>query len=217
VSSFGGNELACVRGERSVFSGLGFRVETGGALVLTGVNGSGKSSLLRLMAGLGRPAAGTLHWDGLDIAEDPAGHRVRTHYVGHLDAIKPVLTVAEQLAFWAAIRGCPPGERAFRTKNALSRFGVAHVADLAGRYLSAGQRRRVNLARLLVAPAALWLLDEPATALDAGAVRLLEGEIARHRGDGGLVVLSTHGGQRPPDAATLDLSAFAADSAFSAW
>jgi heme exporter protein A len=217
VNAFSGSGVSCVRGERSVFSGLGFRVESGGVLILTGANGSGKSSLLRLMAGLGRPAAGTLNWDGRDIAEDPTAHRFRTHYVGHSDAVKPVLTVFEQLAFWAGIRGCPSAELASRTRRALSAVGMSHLVDLPGRFLSAGQRRRLNLARLLVTPARLWLLDEPTTALDAEAVGMLQGEIARHRGDGGLVVLSTHGGQRPPRAGTLDLSGFAAGSAARPW
>src|SRR3546814_11255616 len=102
-NSFSGQDLACIRGERIVFTGLSFDVAAGGALVLRGPNGSGKSSLLRLMAGLLLPAAGSLAWG--DAAIDPADHRARLHYVGHQDALKPVLTAAEHLAFWAGLRG----------------------------------------------------------------------------------------------------------------
>ena len=104
MSVFMGRELACIRGERGVFARLAFQVKAGGALVLTGPNGSGKSSLLRLMAGLTRPAAGMLAWDGANIADNPEAHRARLHYVGHADAIKPALTVAENVGFWARYR-----------------------------------------------------------------------------------------------------------------
>lgn len=203
--------LACVRGERVVFAGLGFLVGAADALVLTGANGSGKSSLLRLLAGLARPAAGALTWDGVDIRDDPGVHAARCHFVGHLDALKPVLTAGEQLAFWAAVRGGgTEHERREQAEAALAAFGIAHLADMPVRFLSAGQRRRVALARVLTAPAPLWLLDEPATALDTDAVRRLDDVVARHRAGGGLVILSMHGGARPPAAVSLDLDAFAA-------
>ncbi|MBK8908039.1 MAG: heme ABC exporter ATP-binding protein CcmA [Rhodospirillales bacterium] len=205
--------LGCVRGERVVFAGLGFRAGAGDALVLTGANGSGKSSLLRLLAGLARPAAGALTWDGVDIRDDPGRHAARCHFVGHLDALKPALTAGEQLAFWACVRSGGSERRRQRREQAeaaLAAFGIAHLADMPVRFLSAGQRRRVALARVLTAPAPLWLLDEPATALDADAVRRLDDVIARHRADGGLVILSMHGGARPPGALSLDLDAFAA-------
>lgn len=206
---FSGDRLALVRGERLVFAGLSFNVESGGALVLTGPNGSGKSSLLRLMAWLGRPEAGRMTWNTDDIAADPEAHYGRTHYVGHLDAIKPVLRVGEQVALWCRLRGFAARDAHARTIDALERLGIGHLRDLPGRYLSAGQRRRVSLARLLAVPAPLWLLDEPWTALDADAVERLDEMIAEHRASGRLVVLSLHGGTWPPGAFGLDLAQFA--------
>jgi heme exporter protein A len=209
AAEFVGQKLVCVRGGRVVFAGLGFGVDAGGALVLAGPNGSGKSSLLRLMAGLARPAAGVLAWGGVDVAEDPATHRARVHYVGHLDAVKPALTVAENLGFWAALRGGSVGAGG-RTRAALEAFGIPHLADVPGRYLSAGQRRRLNLARILAAPAPLWLLDEPKTALDTDAAGRVDAAVASHRAEGGMVVMSTHGGSLPEGAAIVDLAAFPA-------
>jgi heme exporter protein A len=203
VTVFSGRGLACRRGERDVFLELGFRVEAGGALVLRGPNGSGKSSLLRCMAGLLSPIAGELAWDGRPIALDPEAHRARLHYVGHLDAIKPVLTVAENLRTWAALRGASTGA----IGEALARLAIDGLARLPARLLSAGQRRRLALARLLVAPAQLWLLDEPTNALDdEGAARFAE-IVADHRAKGGLVVLATHGAAAA-GAPELDLSAY---------
>jgi heme exporter protein A len=199
---FTGHDLTCVRGERRVFARLGFALDPGAALMLTGANGSGKTSLLRLMAGLGRPAQGEIRWNGEDIADDPETHNARLHFVGHGDTVKPALTARENVAFWAAVRG--GGDAA----AGLAAFALEPLASVPGRFLSAGQRRRVNLARLAATKAALWLLDEPATALDADSVARLRAAIAHHRGEGGMVVLSTHGGLDLPDAATLDMSAY---------
>ena len=207
MSLFTGHDLTCIRGERRVFAGLGFSLAAGGALLLTGPNGSGKSSLLRLMAGLGRPANGTIRWNGEDIAQDPETHNARLHYVGHGDALKPALTAGENVAFWAAVRG--GGDPI----AGLAAFGVQRLGNVPGRFLSAGQRRRVNLARLAAAPAPLWILDEPATALDRESVAQLQEAVARHRAGGGLVVLSTHGGIEIAGAATLDLTPFAESAA----
>jgi heme exporter protein A len=200
---FTGRALACRRGERLIFRGLDFALPPGGALVLLGPNGSGKSSLLRLMAGLTPPAAGTLAWDGIELREDRATHRARLHFIGHSDALKPVLSARETLDFWARMRGVP-GDVA----PALARFGLAAAADLPCRYLSAGQRRRLALARLVAAPAPLWLLDEPLTSLDAEAAAQLLAAIAAHRQSGGRVVLSTHAPIDLPDAARLSLADF---------
>jgi heme exporter protein A len=189
-TSFSVEGLACVRGERTVFVDLRFTLESGGALLLLGPNGSGKSSLLRLLAGLLRPAAGTILWDGRPVAEDDEAHAARLAFVGHQDAVKPALTVAENLAFWAGLRD--PAIAASTIAMALERFGLGRLADEPARILSAGQRRRLALARLLAGKAPLWLLDEPTAALDAGSVRTLESVIARHRAGGGMVVLSTH-------------------------
>ena len=207
-SIFSGKSLACVRGGRVVFAGLDFSLETGGALVLLGPNGSGKSSLLRVLAGLLRPAHGVLAWDGEAVTEDPEAHAARTHYLGHHDAIKPVLSVAENLRFWAHLHD-PHAERAGRAvDSALARFGLAHLSSIPGKMLSAGQKRRTNLARLLAAPSALWLLDEPTTALDKASIKALEAVLAEHRASGGMVILSTHADIHLPGASELHLDRF---------
>jgi heme exporter protein A len=202
---FTGEQLACVRGERAIFAGLSFTLEAGGALVLTGDNGSGKSSLLRMMAGLLAPASGRLAWDGNEIASDPAAHRTRLHYLGHTDAVKPALTVAENVAFWGRFRG--DGSSAAAVAAALDAFGIACLADLPAGFLSAGQRRRTALARLVVSAAPLWLLDEPKTALDAAAAAALDAAIAGHRREGGMVVVAQHGLEPLPEAVLLGLGA----------
>ena len=208
MSQFTGHDLTCLRGDRLVFRGLSFSLGAGGALVLLGPNGSGKSSLLRLMAGLLRPFAGTLAWDGVAVAGDPDAHRARVHYVGHLDAVKPVLTACENLAFWAAMGGVADTRTA--ALDALDRLGVPHIADVPGRFLSAGQKRRLNLARILAAPAPLWLLDEPSVALDRAGIKRLEAVIVEHRATGGMIVVSTHADLDLPEADTLELGAFSA-------
>lgn len=177
--------LACRRGGRLVFEHLDFSLAAGEALVLRGPNGSGKSSLLRLLAGLSRPAAGHIAWTGHPI---DAAHRSRLHYVAHADALKPTLTTAENLAFVAALAGGPVDIPA-----ALDAFGLAPLADLPARFLSAGQRRRAALARLLASQRPLWLLDEPGVGLDRASRDRLEAAIDRHRTEGGIVVVATHG------------------------
>jgi heme exporter protein A len=185
---FAGRDLGCVRGDRAIFAGLDFDLPDGGALVLSGPNGSGKSSLLRVLASLLPPAAGQLTWNGADVGEDPEAHRARLHYQGHHEALKPELTAAENLRFWAGLQG----ESAGTVADALHRFGLAELAQEPVRLLSAGQRRRLSLSRILASPAPLWLLDEPSVGLDARSVRTLEAEIEAHRAAGGLVVLATH-------------------------
>src|SRR5690606_17947536 len=143
----------------------------------------------RVMAGLLPPAAGRLTWDGAPI-EDAEGHRARAHYVGHADAIKPMLTVSENVAFWARLRS--PVDVRDRVAGALHSFAIDGLAEVPGRFLSAGQKRRVNLARIVASPAELWLLDEPTTALDRETVARLDAIIADHRARGGMVVVSTH-------------------------
>ena len=200
-----GEDLACRRGERLVFAGLSFRLPPGGALVLTGANGSGKTSLLRLLAGLISPAAGRLVWGSAPIEHDPATHRARLHYVGHQDGVKPDLTPRETLAFWAALRGF----RTPRLDEALGAFALAPVADWPCRWLSAGQRRRLALARLCATAAPLWLLDEPISALDQDNQTRLEEVIVAHRADGGRVVVATHMPIEIAAAARLVLDDFA--------
>ncbi len=201
--------LACRRGERLIFAGLSFRLPPGGALVLTGANGSGKTSLLRLLAGLIGAAAGRLAWGAAPIAEDLAGHRARLHYVGHQDGVKPELTPRETLAFWAALRGVDVRRGAPHLDAALAAFALERLADWPCRWLSAGQRRRLALARLFVAPAPLWLLDEPFSALDGDNRMRLERAIEAHRARSGRVVLATHIPLEIGAAASLVLDAFA--------
>ncbi|TVR83383.1 MAG: heme ABC exporter ATP-binding protein CcmA [Rhodospirillales bacterium] len=216
MSVFAGHRLTCIRGQRVVFRDLSFEVNAGGLLLLVGANGSGKTSLLRLMAGLLAPAAGVICWDGDDVRRDAETFRGVMRYVGHLDAVKPALTVAEHLRFWAALQIAPGSPAQPEVTTALEAFGIAHLAELPGRFLSAGQRRRLALARLLLVPARLWLLDEPRTALDTAAVARLDAAIADHRRTGGVVVLSSHAGERPPEATVLNLDDFAA-AATEAW
>lgn len=201
--TFAGRGLACRRGERLVFSGLAFAVPPGGALLLTGPNGSGKSSLLRLMAGLSRPEAGSLFWDGMPVGEDPAAHRARLHFIGHQDAVKPALAVGETLRFWAGMHG------GAAVAVALAHFRLEKLAHWPCRHLSAGQRRRLALARLLASPAPLWLLDEPATGLDVEAQADLLAAILAHRRNGGRVALSTHADLPIAEAEVLALGDFA--------
>lgn len=207
MSDFSGIGLACRRGDRLVFRHLDFALPAGGALVLRGPNGSGKSSLLRLMAGLLPPAAGTLAWDGAPIAQDRELHRERVQYVGHLDAVKPALTVRENLRFWAGMREALDDQA---TADALARFGIAHLAEAPARFLSAGQKRRLALARLIATGSDLWLLDEPTVALDVATIAVLEDVIAGFRAQGGRVAVSTHSPIDLPAARLLDMAGYAA-------
>jgi heme exporter protein A len=187
---FRADGLACLRGGRMVFSGLSFSLDAGAALVVTGPNGSGKSSLLRVLAGLLRPLAGRLAWAGQAVDEDPGAHRRRLAFMGHADAVKPTLTVLDNLRFWAAL--ADPREPAERARLALEAVGLAGRGGLPGRHLSAGQKRRLALARVIACPARLWLLDEPTVGLDEDGRTRLAAEIARHRAGGGVVVTATH-------------------------
>ncbi|MBN8874882.1 MAG: heme ABC exporter ATP-binding protein CcmA [Rhodospirillales bacterium] len=177
--------LAAFRGERLVFRDLGFSLAPAEALVLVGPNGSGKSTLLRLLAGLVRPAAGRLLWDREDALADLPAHAARVVYVGHQDAVKPGLTAAENLRFAAALTGGVAAE-------ALAAVGLERLADLPARMLSAGQKRRLALARLALGSAPLWLLDEPTLGLDTVSIDRFGGLLAAHRGRGGMVVAATH-------------------------
>ena len=209
IPDFSGSKLVCVRGGRVVFAALEFGVSAGEALVLLGPNGSGKSSLLRVLAGLLKPYSGALAWQGQPVAENPEGHAHRSHYVGHHDAIKPVLSVAENVRFWARLHDCEAVAAGQRVEAALERFGLSHLAGIPGKMLSAGQKRRTNLARLLAAPSPLWLLDEPTTALDRKSIKVLEAVMAEHRAAGGIVVLSTHADIDLPGCRELHLDGFA--------
>lgn len=191
--------LAAFRGERLVFRDISFTVRPGGALVLAGPNGSGKSTLLRLIAGLGRAAAGRLLWAGEDVLADRTAQAARVTYVGHLDAVKPGLTVTENLRFAAHLAG---GD----IPDALARLTLDPLAELPARMLSAGQKRRLALARLPLSKAPLWLLDEPTLGLDTAAVARFGAVLAAHRATGGMVIAATHLPLPLPEAAELRLA-----------
>mgnify|MGYP002636842917 CR=1 FL=1 len=202
MAAFTGENIRCVRGERLVLDGAGFRLADGDALILKGANGAGKSTMLRLMAGLMRPVGGQILWDDAEIADDTTGHNRRMVYVGHADAIKPLLSVYENVAFWAELSG----HAGATPEAAMQTFAIDHLQDLPARYLSAGQRRRVGLCRMLTQGAQLWLLDEPTTALDQATTDVLCGVIEGHRQNGGMVVISTHGEMALAETQTLGLT-----------
>jgi len=181
-----GRGLVCVRGGREVFAGLDFEAVSGEAVAVVGRNGSGKTSLLRLIAGLLIPAGGTILLDGGD-AEMTLPEQC--HYLGHRDALKPALSVMENLSFWADFLG---GERCDAAES-LATVGLDHAAYLPAGFLSAGQRRRLSLARLLTVRRPVWLLDEPTNALDVAGQDMVGGLMRDHLARGGLIVAATHG------------------------
>ena len=206
--------LACRRGERMIFTGVSFRLPVGGALVLMGANGSGKTSLLRILATLLPAAAGSLLWGSASIEADLIGYRARLRYVGHHDAVKPGMTPRETLVFSAALQGLSWRLAPRLADAALAALALDGVADWPCRWLSAGQQRRLALARLLAVPASIWLLDEPTTALDHDNQQRLENAVAGHRAKGGRVVVASHMPIDMSDAATVSLDAFAPAARF---
>jgi len=180
-----GDALACVRGGREVFRNVNFNVASGQALVVSGRNGAGKSSLLRAIAGLIRIASGNLIFSGSD-PELPIGEQA--HYLGHQDALKPALTVRENLLFWTEFLG-----RGHAVEPALQAVDLMRLADMPAAYLSSGQRRRLSIARLIAVPRPLWLLDEPTSSLDAPSQKRLAELMRGHLGSGGIVVAAAHG------------------------
>jgi heme exporter protein A len=181
------DKITLERGGRQLFAGLSLNVEEGEALIVVGPNGAGKSSLLRAIAGFLPLAAGSLALQG---GEPESSVGEQAHYLGHADALKGALTASENLAFWAGVLGGDSRRSAWLA--ALGRLGLAHVADFPVRALSAGQKRRVGLARLLVARRGLWLLDEPTVALDAAAQGLFSEVMREHLRSRGLIVAATH-------------------------
>ena len=177
--------VRCVRGGREVFSGLDFQASSGEALAVTGANGSGKTSLLRMIAGLLTIADGSI---GLEGGERELTLPEQAHYLGHRDALKPALSVLENLAFWRDFLG---GE-AFDARESLAAVGLDHAAHLPAAYLSAGQRRRLSIARLLAVRRPIWLLDEPTNALDAAGQSMFAGLMGEHLARGGLIIAATH-------------------------
>lgn len=184
------SNLECIRGERRLFAGVGFHLAAGELLYLSGENGSGKTSLLRMLCGLSPPASGEIRWQGESTHRLGEDFRRQLRYIGHHNAIKDELTPLENLLASARLDDQTLVEDA--ALEALEMLGLAGRADLACRYLSQGQKRRVALARLVNERRPLWLLDEPFVALDAAAVDLVAGLIGTHLQRGGLAVLTTH-------------------------
>lgn len=184
------SDLECVRGERRLFTHVGFRLDGGEMLYLQGRNGAGKTTLLRMICGLTPPAAGEIRWRGEPIRRLGEEFRAELCYLGHLNAIKEELTPLENLAASARLAGETLSED--EALDALEAVGLAGREDLACKYLSQGQKRRVALARLVHEKRALWVLDEPFVALDVAAVAWLAGLIGAHLQRGGMAVLTTH-------------------------
>ncbi len=185
------NDLAVDRGGRLIFRGLSFTLASGEGLLLTGPNGAGKTTLLRTIAGFLRAAEGEIRLEGAD-AEHALAEQC--HYVGHLNGIKASQTVAENLSFWAAYLGAigGGGMGSLPLDEALERLSLKSLRDIPAGYLSAGQKRRLGLARLLVAARPIWLLDEPTVSLDAASQAVLAAMVRDHIEAGGLAIAATH-------------------------
>lgn len=183
------DRLECQRGERVLFSDLSFSLRAGQALLVEGENGAGKTSLLRLLCGLSRPSAGEVRWRARPIETQREAYSREMAWLGHQHGVKAELKAREDLAFAAALRGEAPPKT---IERALERVGLGDCAEVAGRALSAGQKQRLALARLLLSQARLWILDEPFTALDASGRELARSLIGQHLGAGGLAVLTSH-------------------------
>lgn len=186
----GAHDLGCTRGDHELFAGLNFSLRGGEALLIQGGNGQGKTSLLRLLTGLSRPASGEVRWRGVPLDQAREDYHREMAYIGHLNGIKDDLTPIENVQLTARLNGRQQDER--ETESVLIELGLGDRLDLPCRALSFGQRRRVALATLLSAPVLLWILDEPFTGLDAHGIALLEGRIKSHLDQGGMAVLTTH-------------------------
>lgn len=185
-----GKDLACVRGERTLFSHLNFTLGEGELLLVQGANGSGKTSLLRMVCGLMAPEFGDILWRGEKISEARESYHAEMAYFGHAPAVKEDLTAFENLNFSCQLGGISLGRD--EVEGALAYLGLGHCLNLPAKSLSQGQRRRVGLARMLLVKARLWILDEPLTALDQAALQLVQSLLGEHLQRGGMVLLTTH-------------------------
>jgi heme exporter protein A len=196
-----GEQVEVSRGERSIFDGIAFDVPAGKALVVTGPNGSGKSTLLKAIAGFLQISAGKIRLEGGDPEKSLGEH---CHYLAHANALKPQLSVHENLSFWQGFLGA-----GLEISQALEAVGLSGIGDLPAGYLSAGQKRRVAIARLLVTSRPVWLVDEPTSALDAASEARFAAIVDRHLQQGGIVVAATHQPLGLEGALALDLAAAA--------
>jgi len=190
------DKLECTRDDRMLFSGLSFQLGAGEVVQIEGPNGSGKTSLLRILSGLRRADAGRVQWQGVDIQHTRDDYYANMVYIGHLPCIKADLTTMENIRVLLDTRS--QSVSGGQIELGLEQVGLAGFEDVAGKALSSGQRRRVLLAFLLLADARLWILDEPLTALDVRGVDLVESMILEHRDNAGSVVFTTHHGMRLP-------------------
>jgi heme exporter protein A len=198
------DSIDCERGGRRVFSNLSFALDAGEGLLLTGANGSGKTSLLRLIAGLGDPAGGTISIEGMD---DDLTVGQRSHYVAHRNALKTALSVEENLAFWARFMGVSDVQAGI--ERSLAIFDMERLASYSAGLLSQGQARRLALSRLELVPRPIWLLDEPSVGLDDASCKKLAAEMNGHMKKGGLLIATTHTGLGVTFTKTINMSAVA--------
>lgn len=182
--------LACLRGDRLLFKNVGFELKSGGLLYVLGENGSGKSSLLRMLCGLLMPEEGAIFWDSKKVNENAENYLPNLTYIGHLNGLKDDLTALENLQIAARLAGNDAGEK--KTLAALTAIGIARCANLPARVLSQGQKRRVALATLWIAQSKLWILDEPFAALDATSTEVLASRLGEHMANGGMTIITTH-------------------------
>lgn len=204
AAMFEATGLECVKGYDSLFHDVGFRLAAGEILQIEGTNGSGKTSLLRILTGLSQPEAGQIFWQGIDILEDPDTFNENLVYIGHQNGLRAELTALENLQL---TRQYLASSNSTTTEAALASVGLAGYEHIMAHQLSAGQKRRVALARLQLNNAPLWILDEPTTAIDVDGVKDFEQTVERHVLNGGLVILTAHQklsfGQAPTRALAL--------------